>query len=167
MTLIISLGTVFGNSMYAANDASQSAEESLGGTVSAALALAAADDLVGTWVIDQVKIKKTENSSSSERTYSKNQQFESKADCPKKITFTADGKVIFEYDNKDPHEARYKVEGNKITRMTFVAGYEYEYTLTDANKIQLLYSISYAHSLGDNTELINVTEECTFFGTKQ
>lgn len=151
-----------GGNLYAANNA---LPETAAGTTAPGIALAPADELTGTWIIDQVKIKKTVNGISSENTYSRNQRFESFADCPNKITFTADGKVRFEYAGKDPQEDSYTVESDRITRMTPAAWFEYEYTLTDANKIQLVYSVDYVRYPNDVRN--EITEEYTFFGTKE
>lgn len=171
---ILSLFAVCGNSLHATtdtgpgdvlmvNDSRQSLRESIGRTMAPDFTLAPVDDLVGSWIIDQVKIKKTVNGVSSENTHSLKlkQQFKSFTDCPKKITFTADRKVIFEYDDRDPSEGSYTVEGNQITRTMPIAVLTYEYTITDANKIQMLYLFDYER--GNE----RITEEYTFFGTKQ
>ena len=121
-------------------------------------------NLVGTWVINQVKIKKMVNDVSSEKTYSMKQRFASFIDCPQKITFTADKKVIFEYYGKKTSEDTYSVEGNKIKRETPIAGYEYEYSIID-NKIQIYYIVSYLSHYTDGTDWIK--EEYTLYGTKE
>lgn len=164
---ILSLFAVCGHHLYAANNASQGVQEAKAGVTAPNFTPAAMDGLEGAWRIDQVKVKKTVNGASSENTYSLKlkQKIESFADCPKKMTFTADGKVIFEYNDKAPSEGSYKVEGNQILRKTPVAGYEYEFVFTDTNKIQLLYSIDYVRNSGNNVD--QITEEYTYFGTKE
>lgn len=125
-------------------------------------AFAVSDDaLTGTWTIDRVKVKKTVDGVSSENTYSLKQKFETFIPCPKKITFGADGKTVFEYENRvveGPFE--YTVEGNQIKRMVPVAVYTYEYTITDTGELQLVYSIDYARNS------TSIVEEYTYFGTK-
>ena len=162
----LSLFAVCSN-LRAANNTLQDVQEVKSGVTAPDFILAATDDLVGTWIIDQVTIKKTVNDVPSEKTYSlkQRQKIESFADCPQKIIFKVDGKMIFEYDGKEASEDSYTVEGNQITRMTPVAGFNYEYTITDANKIELRYSIDYVHNSGNNVD--RITEEYTFFGTKQ
>jgi len=153
--------------MHAADNVLKSVQDVKSGITAPDFTLAANEDLVGTWIIDQVTIKKTVNDVPSEKTYSlkQRQKIESFADCPKKIIFKADGKMIFEYDGKEASEDSYTVEGNQIIRMTPAALYKYEYTITDANKIQLLYSIDYVHNSGNKID--RITEEYTFSGTKQ
>lgn len=160
----LSLFAVCSN-LHASDKALQGVQEMGTEATATNLALATADDLVGTWIIDQVKVKKTVNDVSSENTYSPKQRFKSFTDCPNKITFTTDGKVIFEYNDKDPSEDAYTVKGNRITRMTPIAWLNYEYTITAANKIQLLYSVDYVRYSDDNKN--SITEEYTFFGTKE
>ena len=125
-----------------------------------------ANNLVGTWRFDQVKVKKTVNGVSSEKTYSMKQSFDIFAECPQKITFTADNKIIFEFSDMAPKEGTYSTEGNIIKRLTPEAPYEYKYTITEANVIQLIYSVNYRYNHRDRRQ-DKITEECTFYGYKE
>ena len=120
--------------------------------------------LIGTWMVNEVKIKKTVNGLSSEKTHSTRGRVDSFVDCPQKITFMSDNKMIFEFASREPVEGTFTVEGNKIIRSIPSANYEYEYSVVD-NKVQLIYSIDYVYNHEDGT-VDKITEECTFFGTK-
>ena len=122
-------------------------------------------NLEGTWRIDQIKVKRTVNNVSSEKTYNSRQRIDLFADCPQKITFTTDKKIIFEYNDKEPSEGTFTIEGNKIKRILSAEVLEYEYSITD-NKIQLLYSINYVYSHNKGKSEV-IIENCTFQGTKE
>ena len=96
-------------------------------------------NLKGTWVIEQVKIKKTVNGIVSEKTYSISESFDMFAECIEKITFTSDNRVIVERKgkgaNEKPSEGTYTVEGNMITRMIPESNVIYEYEITETNNI--------------------------------
>jgi len=124
------------------------------------------NDLEGSWRIDQIKVKKTVNNVSSEKTISTRQRIDLFADCPNKITFSADNKIIFEYNDKEPSEGSYIIEGNKVIRMISTANIEYEFIKTEPNKIQFLYYIDYFHNHEDK-QMDEIREECTFYGTKE
>ena len=131
-------------------------------------------NLEGTWVIDSVMVKKTVNNvvEIAGNIHSINDLFEMFAECPLTITFTADKKIIVEPKGKEPgetpsqSEGTYVVEGNKITRNISIAGIEYEYIITEKNKIQLLHSIGYSYNHGHG-RIDKITEEYTFYGTKK
>lgn len=149
------------NNAQASNNVSN-VQEVKAGIVNPISALAPADDvLAGTWTIDRVKVKKTVDGVSSENTYSLKQKFETFVPCPKKITFGTDGKAVFEYADHTTGPDEYTVEGRQVKVMVPVAVYTYEYTITDAGKIQLVYSISY------NRNSTSIVEEYTYFGTKK
>ena len=123
-------------------------------------------NLTGTWNIDQVTVRKTVNGVVSENTYLMTESFEIFAECPKKITFKAGNKVVFESDGRKPREDEYTVEGNRITRMASIAHYEYEFAITEANNIQLIYSINYFYNHADG-RTDKITEYCTFRGHRE
>ena len=123
-------------------------------------------NLEGTWVINQIKVKKTVNGVSSEKTYSMKQQFDIFAECPQKISFTADNKIIFEFSDMAPGEGTYTTEGNIINRLTPEAPYEYKYTLTDTNSIQLFHSVNFRYNHKDRTQ-DKITEEYIFYGYRE
>ena len=119
--------------------------------------------LEGTWDVDQVNIKKTVNGVASEKTYSVGESVESFMSCPQKITFKSDNKVVFEYSTQKASECKYSFEGdNKIKIISDVAIYEYGYTITQADNIQLNHSIDYVYNHG-NGQIDKITEEYTFF----
>lgn len=120
------------------------------------------DDLLGTWTINRVKVKKTVDGVSSERTYSAGQKVESFNESPKRVTFSADGNSVFEYENgKTDGPFEYTVEGNQIKRMIMVAVLTYDYKVTPSGELQLVNSISYAR------DSHSIVEEYTYYGTKR
>lgn len=122
----------------------------------------AVSDLLGTWTVNRVKVKKTVGGVSSENTYSSGQRFETFIPCPKKVTFSADGNSVFEYDNgKTDGPFEYTVEGDQIKRMIMVAVYTYKYTITNSGELQLVTSIRHAGDSGP------VEEEYTYYATKK
>ncbi len=151
------------NNVQASDDAVLSVQEVKAEVAAPNPTLALADDvLVGAWTINRVKVKKTVDHVSSEKTYSLKQKFETFYPCPKKITFTADRKAIFEYnDNRVSGPDEYTVEGNQIKVMVPVAVYTYEYTITETGELQLINSVSY------NRNSTSIVEEYTYFGTKK
>ena len=123
-------------------------------------------NIEGIWVINQVKVKKTINGVTTENTYSMKQHFDSFTACPQKITFAADNKIIFEFSDMVSNEGTYTIEGNIITRLAPEAPYEYKYSITNSNEIQLIYSVNYLYNHKDRTQ-DKITEECTFYGYRE
>ena len=123
-------------------------------------------DLTGTWNINQVTIKKTVNGTVSENTYSIKDRFESFAGCPQKITFKAGNLIVFEYDGKTSREDSYAIEGDRITRMAPTAHFVYQYAITGANRIQLIYSIDYYYNHPDG-RTDKITEVSTYHGNRE
>lgn len=122
----------------------------------------AVSDLLGTWTVNRVKVKKTVGGVSSENTYSSGQRFETFVPCPKKVTFSADGNSVFEYDNgKTDGPFEYTVEGDQIKRMDPAAVYTYKYTVTNGGELQLVVSISYARDSKP------IEEEYTYYAMKK
>ena len=105
-------------------------------------------DLLGTWTINRVKVKKTVDGVSSERTYSAGQKVESFNESPKRVTFSADGNSV------------YTVEGNQIKRMIMVAVLTYDYKVMPSGELQLVTTVSYAR------DSHSIDEEYTYYGTK-
>ena len=138
-------------------------QEENAGVVALFSGLSPADgDLLGTWTIDRVKVKKTVGGVSSENIYSSGQRFETFIPCPKKVTFSADGNSVFEYDNgKTDGPFEYTVEGDQIKRMIQVAVYTYKYTGTNNGELQLVVSVRHAGDSG------LVEEEYTYYATKK
>ena len=120
----------------------------------------------GTWVIDQVKFKKTVYGVTTEKTYSMTQHFDAFIECPQKITFTDNNKIIFEYRENEPKEGTYLIEGDLIRRITAEAPYEYRYTITDTGKIQLHHSVNYLYNYGDGLS-DKITEEYSYYGYRK
>ena len=120
----------------------------------------------GTWVIDQVKLKKTVNGVATENTYSMMQRFDAFIECPQKITFAADNKIVFEYRENEPKEDTYLIEGDLIRRLTPEAPYEYRYTITNTDKIQLHHSVNYLYNYEDKRS-DKITEEYTYYGNRK
>ena len=119
-------------------------------------------DLLGTWTINRVKVKKTVDGVSSERTYSAGQKVESFNESPKQVTFSADGNSVFEYENgKTDGPFEYTVEGNQIKRMIMVAVLTYDYKVTPSGELQLVTTVSYAR------DSHSIDEEYTYYGTKR
>ena len=119
-------------------------------------------DLLGTWTINRVKVKKTVDGVSSERTYSAGQKVESFNESPKRVTFSADGNSVFEYENgKTDGPFEYTVEGNQINRMDPAATYNYKYTITPSGELQLVVSVSYSR---DSQSIVEIY---TYYGTKR
>ena len=119
-------------------------------------------DLLGTWTINRVKVKKTVDGVSSERTYSAGQKVEAFNESPKKVTFSADGNSVFEYENgKTDGPFEYTVEGNQIKRMIMVAVLTYDYKVTPSGELQLVTTVSYAR------DSHSIDEEYTYYGTKR
>ena len=109
-----------------------------------------------------MKVKKTVGGVSSENTYSAGQRFKTFDECPKKVTFSADGNSVFEYENgKTDGPFKYTVEGDQIKRMIVVAVYTYKYTVTNSGELQLVTSIRHAGDSGP------VEEEYTYYATKK
>jgi len=123
-------------------------------------------NLQGTWVIDQVKLKKTINGETTEKTYSMRLRFDVFVECPQKITFANDNKVIFEYRDNEPKEETYLIEGDIIKRFTAEAPYEYRYTITDTDKIQLHQTVNYLYNYEDRRS-DKISEEYIYYGYRQ
>lgn len=145
----------FGTTSIKAPENANFTEPSFGSAV-------AVSDLLGTWTVNRVKVKKTVDGVSSENTYSAGQRFETFVPCPKKVTFSADGNSVFEYDNgKTDGPFEYTVEGDQIKRMDPAAVYTYKYTVTNGGELQLVVSISYARDSKP------IEEEYTYYAMKK
>ena len=122
----------------------------------------AVSDLLGTWTVNRVKVKKTVDGVSSEKTYLAGQKVEAFNESPKKVTFSADGNSVFEYENgKTDGPFEYTVEGNQIKRMIMVAVLTYDYKVTASGELQLVTTVSYTR------DSHSIDEEYTYYGMKR
>ena len=122
--------------------------------------------LKGTWVIEQVTIKKTVNGVVSEKTYSMKDRIESFVECPQKITFAADNKAIFEYHDRGTHEYRCEIEIYTVKIINPLSVREYGYTITEAGNIMLTNTIDYVYN-HENGQVDKITEEYIYRGHKE
>lgn len=158
---VLSLSALY-NYVQASDGTVLSVQEMKVGAVDPISALSVSDDaLKGTWTIDRVKVKKTVDGVPSEKTYSLSQKFETFIPCPRKITFAADGKAVFEYGDRSTGPDEYTVEGRQVKVMVPVAVYTYEYAITDAGELQLVYTIDYTRNS------TSIVEEYTYFGIRK
>lgn len=131
-------------------------QEENAGAVALFSGLSPADgDLLGTWTIDRVKVKKTVGGVSSENIYSSGQRFETIIPCPQRwriinskeleMYFEDGRKEVLEYELGDGHIAinclgaifhySYSVNNNTMTlTSTFECGDKIEYLVVDLKK---------------------------------
>jgi hypothetical protein len=114
-------------------------------------------NLTGTWIIDTTVIKQTVDGVSTTKIYLAGDTAVTFVRRPGKIIITAD-EIVFEYPDGN-QSGTYTVEGNKLLAMFPTHGAEYQFDLTEPEKLQLFYTAKYVIDGEHQAE-----EQCIFKG---
>ena len=121
---------------------------------------ASAQNLTGSWNIDNTVVKKTIDGFLSTKNYDKNQQPDCFAQCPRKIIFSGEN-ITFEFRDGKQASGTYEIQGNKLIRKMSVAYFTYEWEL-QGSILHLTCKMEYTID-----GLSKALEECHFYGTKE
>ena len=89
-------------------------------------------DLLGTWTVDRVKVKKTVDGVSSENTYSAGQRFETFIPCPQKWSFINSKELEMSFEDGRKEVLEYRLGDGQFTINCLGANFQYSYSIDNA-----------------------------------
>ena len=119
-----------------------------------------AQDLTGTWVINNTVVKQTIDGITNTRSYAANDQTDCYVICPRKIVFV-NQQATFELRDGSQESGGYQLQGNQLMWEIPAARYTYQCKL-QGGIIQLDYEIEYVID-----GVRKAKEQCTFYGTPE